>query len=783
MTSQPPSDDKQQASFLARLDSQDIIFSHILREYLSAGGMALVENYQSPIRTHYHIICGDCQYVKSILTRFGKSSNRVLVISWDESTKTDPKISDTHVRLVLTDRDKLTESVVATILHFFFTGASPLLDIRTKKEERSSNRRNDKERITRLIDDIYEKEKPASRKFDKRPFRWGRVIVFILILPFFWYISCLGVSVISYGTSVAFLARGDSGMAIKAAKVGRESARAGRVLATIAQSQTQEQFFRILVDVGSVLTRLGTVTDEAKLWGTSVVAEQGFSGTHPAVGADELRTQVGAIVTTIGLLEASYSELMERSVFPLSLLSIGDIDDIVRIRIGEARKVLTTVDRLLLLYKVGSGFNGAKTYLVLFQNSMELRPTGGFIGSVGKLTMVDGKVGELVIFDVYELDGQLRGHVDPPDPIRTLLAQEHWYLRDSNWDPDFSVSAARAAWFFEKETGQTVDGVFALTSGFVTELLKATGPINISDYNDRVTSDNFLGKALYYTKSDFFPGSTQKKDFLGSLARALFERVHEPQGVNNTIALRSVVRSVDNRDLQFYFSDPALQRLSRAFSWAGELELKPTCADDGERSTCIDLPLAIVDANVGVNKANIFVSGDVTRDIEIPEIGSLSETVTFSQNNVGEITSNDTSYKSYTRFYLPPDASVQNVTINGQEVRKGNSESLPYWEEGKEHERVVVGVASILAPKENRRIAVTHTRPINIASVKRVILTTRSQAGTPTAPLSLRVRAPTPWLMTLTRDGDRSQLVASRSLLEYNTTLSPDSGLLLQFAQ
>ena len=63
---------------------------------------------------------------------------------------------------------------------------------------------------------------------------------------------------------------------------------------------------------------------------------------------------------------------------------------------------------------------------------------------------------------MYALDGQLKGHVDPPAPMRDLLGQEHWYLRDSNWDPDFKESAARAAWFYEKEGGVPVDGVIAI---------------------------------------------------------------------------------------------------------------------------------------------------------------------------------------------------------------------------------------------------------------------------------------------------------------------------------
>ncbi|MBI4062303.1 DUF4012 domain-containing protein [Candidatus Gottesmanbacteria bacterium] len=772
MTFPATSDDKQHVLFSARLDSQDVIFSHVLREYLSARGTDIVENYQSPVRTHYHVVCGDSQYVKTILKRFGDSSDRVLVISWDESTKTNPKIGGTHVKLVLTDRDKLTEDVVKTILDFFFTGSSPLMDIRRKGGQRST-RHHDKERIAGLIDSIYEKEIPRHYKGERWRMRWGRLIVFFIILPFFWYTSSLSVSVISYGATIMFLRYGDSETAVKAATIGRESARTGRALVTIFESRAQEQFFQMLVDMGSLLARLGMVTDQAKRWGASVVSDQGASGIHPAVAADSLRAQVGAIVTTIGLVEASYNELMGRGVFPLSLLSIGHYDEVVRGRIGETRELLTTVDRLLLLYKEAGGFNGAQTYLVLFQNSMELRPTGGFIGSVGKLTMVDGKIGELVIFDVYELDGQLRGHVDPPDPIRTLLAQEHWYLRDSNWDPDFTLSGAKAAWFFEKETGQTVDGVFALTTGFVTEFLKATGPITLSDYSDRVTSDNFLGKALYYTKSGFFPGSTQKKDFLGSLARAMFERSHERNGINTTIAMRSIIGSVDRHDVQFYFADPTRERLVRAFSWAGEL-------DAGASG---DLPLAIVDANVGVNKANVFIANDIGRDIEILENGTVSETVTFSQSNSGGSTGEDANYASYTRFYLSPDANVQTVTIDSEVIGEGSSGTLPYWEEGNEHGRVVVGVASILAAKKNRRIAVTYTRPITIASGERVILTTRSQAGTPEAPLSLRVRAPAPWLMTLAEGSSRSQLVASRSLLEYNTTLSSDWRLILQFTQ
>jgi len=75
---------------------------------------------------------------------------------------------------------------------------------------------------------------------------------------------------------------------------------------------------------------------------------------------------------------------------------------------------------------------------------MELRPTGGFIGSFGLLNFENGKLGNLNVNDIYAIDGQLKGHVAPPDELLHFLGQPNWYMRDSNWSPDFPISAERA---------------------------------------------------------------------------------------------------------------------------------------------------------------------------------------------------------------------------------------------------------------------------------------------------------------------------------------------------
>lgn len=93
---------------------------------------------------------------------------------------------------------------------------------------------------------------------------------------------------------------------------------------------------------------------------------------------------------------------------------------------------------------------------------MELRSTGGFIGSFAVLSFENGKLYDMPIYDVYDADGQLKGHVEPPKPIKNILGEANWYLRDSNFDPDFPTSARRAEWFMKKTLNLDLDGTIAV---------------------------------------------------------------------------------------------------------------------------------------------------------------------------------------------------------------------------------------------------------------------------------------------------------------------------------
>src|SRR3989344_5583158 len=67
------------------------------------------------------------------------------------------------------------------------------------------------------------------------------------------------------------------------------------------------------------------------------------------------------------------------------------------------------------------GLSEDKRYLLLFQNSNELRATGGFIGSYAEVSFHSGRLEDLIIDDIYNSDGQLLEKniaITPPEPIK-----------------------------------------------------------------------------------------------------------------------------------------------------------------------------------------------------------------------------------------------------------------------------------------------------------------------------------------------------------------------------
>ncbi len=304
------------------------------------------------------------------------------------------------------------------------------------------------------------------------------------------------------------------------------------------------------------------------------------------------------------------------------------------------------------------GFIKPKTYLILLQNDMELRPGGGFIGSYAIAKVDKGDV-QFLLHDVYDADGQLKGHVEPPFAIRRYLKSVHWYLRDSNFSPDFPKSASVAAFFLKAETDEIVDGIIAVDVSFMKMLVGTFGKIEVADYKETVKADNFYTLVQNHAEKDFFPGSTQKKDFLQSLFRAMQIRFTQ-KDIPYQQLYAVLLQGIAEKHVLISFSDPSLQNVFAVNNMSSAMNDFRV-----QKDNILDY-VGISEANVGVNKANVGITRRLAYDVVIDKNASVSAklTIVYKNEKLNNIYAAD--YKNYLRIIVPKGAFLTGISINGE---------------------------------------------------------------------------------------------------------------------
>jgi len=425
---------------------------------------------------------------------------------------------------------------------------------------------------------------------------------------------------------------------------------------------------------------------------------------------------------SIGQIKLELDEAYEK----LSLVEPQIEDQKLRQQINEVKNLILFGQKGVLLIPDLIGLNkrraagiasgdARQVYLILFQNNMELRPTGGFIGSFALLTLDQGRLVDFEVQDVYWADGQLKGHIEPPPALKKYLGEAGWYLRDSNWDPDFPTSAARADWFLEKETGRTVDGVVGINLEVAKNILEAIGETELSDFKEKINSKNLFERAEYHSETNFFPGSTQKQDFLGSLSRALFEKIKNVDQKTWLKLAKAVYQSARQKDILVYFKDPKTQEIVKSLNWDGALrqgfdgELSRTAQCKERKIRCLVDYLMVAEANVGVNKANFFVKRNFSHQIKINKDGLIEETLRLGYQNTAQTEIFPAGkYKSFVRIYTPLKSELVKVALINPQTGTTEEIEKEKVEVKEDHGKQVFGFLLEVPIQENRTIEVVY---------------------------------------------------------------------------
>jgi hypothetical protein len=308
------------------------------------------------------------------------------------------------------------------------------------------------------------------------------------------------------------------------------------------------------------------------------------------------------------------------------------------------------------------GFKGERKYLLLLQNNMELRPGGGFIGSFALATLNKGQLKSFKIYDVYDADGQLKGHIEPPFPIRRYMEMPNWFLRDSNFNVDFSSNALSSTVFLKEELNETVNSVIAVDLTFVRNLLSVIGEVKVLDYNEVVNSDNLYQVTQKRVEDNFFPGSTQKKNFLTSLYLAIQTKLSEDKTVPYLNLLQSMVTSVSEKNVMFAFNKKDTQGVFSVNGWGG------TLFDSRQKDSGINDFIGVSEANFGGNKVNYYISRSTSLVSTVASNGEITNTFKISfKNNAPKNLAEKGLYKNYLRFILPEGVEVSRIDIDGRQ--------------------------------------------------------------------------------------------------------------------
>ncbi|MDD2483338.1 MAG: DUF4012 domain-containing protein [Candidatus Shapirobacteria bacterium] len=305
------------------------------------------------------------------------------------------------------------------------------------------------------------------------------------------------------------------------------------------------------------------------------------------------------------------------------------------------------------------GLDGKKKeYMVLFQNESELRATGGFIGSYGILSFQGGKLLNFDIKDIYEADGQMKGHVEPPIEIKTYLNEANWYMRDANWNPNFSKASADIQWFLDKEINRKVDGVFGINLAVAKSIIGVIGEVNVPNFDEKITKDNLYEQAEYYSENKFFPGSTQKASFLGALGKQMFENIKELNVKQQLNLVVTLIDLLEKNEIQLAFNNEETAKIAADLGWNGAI-YNGKCSEEN----CFSDYLFVVESNFGVNKSNYFLYRNMEQVVDI-SANSVGRILKINYENTSKNTNQPAGdYKNYLRVYLPNNVNLSQISL------------------------------------------------------------------------------------------------------------------------
>ncbi len=297
-----------------------------------------------------------------------------------------------------------------------------------------------------------------------------------------------------------------------------------------------------------------------------------------------------------------------------------------------------------------------KTFFLMLQNNMELRPGGGFLGQYAIIKIKDGEVLSSYFEDANLLDQRIQAKIPTPYPFERMMSLKNWKFRDSNFSPDFPINVDKAKYFYRLSGrgGSDFDGVIAVNSQVLNDVLKLTGPITIPGSDVELNSDNAFLKLEELVEKKYIINPSidtqNRKVVMKQLLPIIIDKLFTLGNISKITELAH--QEFRSKNVMVNFKDQDLQALSSGVAWTGEVNQNW----DGDY-------LMMVDANMGALKTDYYMKREINYDIDLTTEKPTVNLEILYKNTAPYGDWRTSDYHTYMRLYLPKGAALLERTM------------------------------------------------------------------------------------------------------------------------
>lgn len=288
-------------------------------------------------------------------------------------------------------------------------------------------------------------------------------------------------------------------------------------------------------------------------------------------------------------------------------MPIAQLDTALRVAqhaLDQAEPILPAARGLL-------GAHRPRTYIVMGQNSHELRATGGFTSGIGVIVIDQGRLISSEFRYSYDWDAPSATRVLPPEPYQRYLGIGTLFLRDANWWPDFPTTARQVQRLWALHQGGHVDGIIAIDEDAVQRILAVTGPVDLPQWGLQVGADDF------YTQTKGRASTNNiKSHLIPTLYRGVFQKILSLESEKIPDLIQILNDLFIQKHMQAYLFDRTEALILSRYSLDGSIK----SLDGGDY-------MFIVDTTVTYSEVSQLIEKSADLSVVIDANGALAERV------------------------------------------------------------------------------------------------------------------------------------------------------------